>query len=477
MPVTSAQRRLSALVVVCCACAWADGPHWQAPNPDGDPYTDDEDAAKDAAEKREAERKKTEEAKKKKPGQVVLPPGFTRFGGWGHQDYDVNPGDLLALDKACIQYYERHCAISYESGALRRFVARTGPGGVRQLQPAKPAPNLSEKEKKKRFYLLIMERCAQAMREVDTYLPCPDSYPLWHEEDLRAKMLEYAQRTWVRSVQLPPEFAQACAEFCARAFVDSVRFDDDVKSRRLGGWLANLVALNQQLTQLLQKMDSEEDTQKQMLLRRQWSQLAAQAMGLIAQNGGLGPTYKTFSLVTGDIPLCLDDAAQRMRCALVEMGPSVIPHLQRAAGLTNTKVRQIVQVVVDHIGKRWNLNAEGANLNPTAGNVLEHLRWIKTKPGSHEAKVSERALQEMGTPGLVRLISIAENEFIGERETALAVLRGLLGQPATATLDELRKAVAERRNPPPEAGLTISRRPGQEPDKTTPKRIEKVEEE
>lgn len=432
--------KLLGLLALCLswpAAVRADGPHWHVPNPDNDPYRKEEEEGRKAEQekKKEEEKKAGEEGRRKVPGRTTVVPAFPLARAWGNTDYDQNPGDFAALDQACIRYYEKHCSISFQYGA-------TGYVGVfRDPKKAAQPQQLSDPQKKRRFYLLIMERCAQAMREVDTYLPCPDSFPLWHTEELRDKMVQFAQRTWIRSTQLPPDYAAACAEFCAQAFADTVRFDDDVQSRRVGGWLAEFMALNKELAKLLEKMADEKDPAVKLKVQQEWRLKASKAYALVFRSGGLGNAYPTFKLVTGDIPVLVSGAAQRMMEALIQMGPGVIPCLQRAQGRNNSRVAQALDATAEMIRKRWNLNADGMSLMPTTSNVLDLLRWVARRPGSLEAQVAQKALQQMGPKALAQLVRIAENENLDLKEEALVLLRMMLKKPSWTTLAEIRSEV------------------------------------
>jgi hypothetical protein len=74
------------------------------------------------------------------------------------------------MDQVEIEFYQRHM----------------------QVTSGKQPVNLAGMKSKLEIYLYIMRKCAQAMREVDDYLPCPDSFPLWHSEAGRALMVHFS---------------------------------------------------------------------------------------------------------------------------------------------------------------------------------------------------------------------------------------------------------------------------------------------
>jgi uncharacterized protein YukE len=425
---------LSMLCVILLAGGFraaADGPHWQVPNPEYSP------------EDKDNEKPRTREIVV--GGRRIVVP--LRSSG---ADYKSNPGDFLGMDDACIKYYEQHCALSYADG-------REGFGF--RLDPAKAGKKRTEEEARREFYLLIMQRCAQAMREVDRYLPCPDSSPLWHEEDLREEMIKYAQRTWVLSMKLPPAEAAACAEICAKAFTDTVRFWGDLRNPAAPRWLADMAKDNQEIAKLLEQMESEKDTAKAQELRAKWARASNAAFRSATTD--LRKEYTTFRLVTGDIPICVSDAEMRMMEALVGMGPCVIPFLTRDPALKNPRVQRAVQALIETVKRRWNLNRDGISTNPTAQNVADLLRQIAAKPFAAESQAIRRALESMGPKAWDHLVRLAEAEPPNVQKEALSLLRAFTKKPTPATLEEIKPVVAEllaaekAKEKPPEPPPTI----------------------
>lgn len=418
--------------------ARADGPHWQVPNPDGEPYRQEEDQARQKAEEQKKAAEKKQETEKKKGGVRVLPPvGFANpRAGSGH---DLNPGDFITLDEACIRYYEQNCAISFDNPDRNPLVWMGG--------PKKAAPNLTLEEKKRRFYVAIMHRCAQAMREVDTYLPCPDSYPLWHEAEGREKMVEYAGLTWVRATQLPQPYADACLKCIAECYVDTVRFSDDAQGKRLPGNLKPLVELNNQLAGLLAKIDAEPDVQKKAVLMTQWRMAAAQVYRLAFSGNPLAAAYASYKLVTGDIPLSVGEAESRMMKAIVEMGPSMIPYLTNAPHKGNVRAMKAVATAIELIRRRALAAAPTEPSGPVFANtstVPDLVRWIERKPNSEEARAALAHLKRMGPGAFPHLLRIAENDALGLKKTAAGLLAQLLERPAGTPFSELKRLAEER---------------------------------
>ena len=168
------------------------------------------------------------------------------------------------------------------------------------------------------------QRAAQAMREVDTYLPCPDSFPLWQSEESREKMVEYAKATWIKSAQLPPELALACAEICLECYFDTVRFSDDTANKKLPQGLAEALEASKKLTDLRDAMLNEKSAQKRMDLHREWMKLLTKASRM---RSDVARAYGTFGMNTGDIPLLVLQRSHRIE-AVREMGlrPQPLEH-------------------------------------------------------------------------------------------------------------------------------------------------------
>ena len=430
--------------------AVADGPHWQVPNPE---YNPDE---KDEKKKEEKPKTRTIIIKGKK--YVVPVPVRSGFGRGG--DYKSNPGDFSRMDEACIKYYESHCAISYQRGAVgfSRFV------GVQ-----KPAKKRTKQEMRRDFYLLIMQRCAQAMREVDRYLPCPDSYPLWHEEALREEMIQYAQRTWVLSTRLPPADAAACAEYCAKAFLDTVRFSMDRRSPQGPKWLVDLGKRDQDIAKMLEQMAGEKDPKKQQKLRTAWMQRAYGKNQASLQD--VRKQYPTFVLMTGDIPVYISDAELRMAEALAKMGPQVIPYLNRDPSLRNPRVRRAVQAMIETMRQRWNLNRDGISMDPTQKNVTDLVRKYAANPYAGTSQPFRRALQGMGPKAWDHMVRLAESEPPKVKQETLRLLCAFVGKPVSTKLEEIKVLVAKRleaekaKEKPPEKPSTVDLKPKKEEKK------------
>ncbi len=366
-------RLLTISAAVCCLVFLAaptlraDGPHWHVPNPDGE---DDETLGPENGGQKKVE--------------VPVPKGgnATRFKGVG--DWSKNPGDFFKMDQPCIDYYERHCVIKY----------------------SKNKGNLD-------FYIKIMNRCAQAMREVDNYLPCPDSFPLWHTEELRELMVEYSQMTWQRSTMLDPKTAMACAEFCVQAYVDTVRFSEGRAKKNLAGGVQGLVDLNAKMVAILEKAANEPDKRKAQALITEWRALAK---GGGVNTKGLIKAFETFKMITGDIPIQVDMAEARMLEGLANMGTIVLRPLSKHLNSPNPRVRKAVQSVVNYIRSKL---SSPVNSAPTMSNVLTQLRYLQRKPGSIEANMAMKNLKNMGEAALPALVRIAENKNLGLSQLAL----------------------------------------------------------
>jgi len=388
--------------------AVADGPHWQVPNPEYNP----ED--KDKKKRRKKRTQRTRES--------------------FQSGYKSNPGDFLRMDEACIKYYENHCSISYSTG-------KTALSFLLRNQPAKKR---TKQEMRRDFYLLIMQRCAQAMREVDRYLPCPDSYLLWHEEALRELMVQYAQRTWELSTRLPPADAAACAEYCAKAFLDTVRFSTDMRGREGPIWVASMGKRDQEIAKLLEQMAAEKDPKKLLELRRAWLKhngLSRTDTRAMLQN--VRERYATYVLVTGDIPVSISDAEVRMAEALTKMGPQVIPYLKRDPSLRNPRVRRAAEALIETIRTRWNLNRDGISMNPTQRNVTDLLRKYAAHPGADTSLPFRRALEEMGPKAWDHMVRLAQSEPPKVKKEALRLLCAFTEKPDTTKLEEIRSVVAD----------------------------------
>ena len=425
---------LCAALFVTSFRAVADGPHWQVPNPEYDPGKEDEKKKKDKKDKKNKKNKKNKKDKKK-PQRGDPPKLSSTSGMWGN--YDSNPGDFLKMDDTCIKYYERHCAILYDGTY----------GYGLEIGVPSPAKKPKTKEEMRRwFYLLIMQRCAQAMREVDQYLPCPDSLPMWHEEVTREKMVQYATRTWVLASKLPAEDAKACLEFCVKAYTDTVRFSNDLRNPRMPRWLAELAKKNKDVATLLDQMAAEKDEKKKGELKKEWWKAAGNAAGFgkgFADRKLLAKAYTTFRLITGDIPLCVSDAEVRMAQALVEIGPSVIPFLLRDPARNNPNVQRAVKALIQTIKSRYNLNNDLISMNPTAQNVTDLLRQIAAKPLDMGAQARRRALESMGPKAWDHLVRLAKSEAPEVQKEALRMLRTFTRKPEPATLEEIKAGVAE----------------------------------
>ena len=388
--------------------ALADGPHWQVPNPDYDP-------------------------ERERGGDANVPVS--------KRDYRTNPGDFLQMDEACIKYYEIHCSMSYTTG----LVTWPPPKNVR------PGKKRTKEEMKRDFYLMIMQRCAQAMREVDTYLPCPDSFPLWHEDTLREEMVKYAQRTWVLSTRLPAADAAACAEFCVNAFLDTVRFSETLRGPKVAGWMAAMKKRDQEVAKLLDQMANEKDPAKLTALRAKWTQLTSTSKRALEAN--VCRNYLTFRMITGDIPVCVSDAEMRMVEALVGMGPRVLQFFDaRNPALKNPRVMRAVQAIVETMKKRWNLNLDGVCMDITAPNVTELLRKYAASPNTRKYR---SALKDMGPKAWDHLVRLAEVEPPKVQRAALNLLRAFTNQRVSTTLEEIKPVVAKllaeekaKENPP-----------------------------
>lgn len=406
MEATSKGLRHAAWISVLCLCAApalrADGPHWHVPNPDGDDTTFDNNP----------DGKRPADPKAPPAGKNPLPGVGGGGAGNGQQDYMHNPGNFMTMDQPCIGYYERHCVIKHAKDDLK-------------------------------FYLLIMNRCAQAMREVDTYLPCPDSFPLWHTEELRELMLVFAHRTWVRSTRLKREYAEACAKFCVQCYFDTVRFGNPAQDNQ-GGKLKDAAEGNKKLQALLEKMSNEKDAAKRQAL---WKECTG-ALG--ASKAQLAQALVTFKLMTGDIPPQVSDAESRMVDALVEMGTIVLGPLGTESAGKSAAVQKAARTVTELIRHRL---SNPAKQEASLSNVLEQLRWLSEKPGSAEAQAALKILKAMDSGGIENLIRIAENETLNMKAVALKALSSVSGKALGSDLARWKSYLEELRaakNPPPQ---------------------------
>jgi hypothetical protein len=363
-------RLIFAIVLLGAPVLLADGPHWQVPNPDGP----DEESPGDGEEKKKDEPKKKLTQKEEMEQRVRA-----MMSAAGH---DSNPGNFLKMDEPCFAYYMVNMHIAMAKG--NNDVAST--------------------------YKQIVQRAAQAMREVDTYCPCPDSSPLWQSEEKRAKMVEYAKRTWVLSAQLKPELAAMCADVCVENYLDTVRFSDDAKAKRLEGLLKKALEQNKKIAELLLKIDGEKDERKRAELLMEWRRMQGGRDGLVA----VSREYKTFALITGDIPILVDDALVRMVTALSDMGYPALSALQKHLNHPNKTVQTCVKNLSDIIISRM--------AQPTLPNIEQHLRTLERLPRTLAANVATRSLKEMGNLAIPLLIEIAEREKSPLKSAACSAL-------------------------------------------------------
>ncbi|MBE7462095.1 MAG: hypothetical protein HS116_01265 [Planctomycetes bacterium] len=368
--------------------ALADGPHWHVPNPDSEEYSD---------------------------GDETKPPAVPAGGGGAanakNADWAKNPGNFFLLDQPCIDYYERHCVIKYNKNDLD-------------------------------FYLLIMNRCAQAMREVDNYLPCPDSFPLWHTEELRELMVVYAQRTWQRSTQLKAPLNEKCAEFIVQCFTDSVRFGDDARRNALDAKVKQFFDANKELQKMLEQAAMEKDNAKKQAILKEWIAKGRDGLNKTGLSKDLAKTFATFKLVTGDIPMQVDEAEARMMEGLSKMGSIVIPYLQKGTQDKNPQVQRQCWAVLQMIQAQFAAPATG---KPTMSGVLDQLNWIEHKPGSPEAARALKVLKNMGDEAIKHLIQIARSENLGSKKAiALGALAHVAGRNYGSDLKKYEAYLAER---------------------------------
>ena len=267
------------LALVSLSSARADGPHWQVPDP-GPLYDAESDKAK--------------------PPAPPAPPAVKPKAAGGLQNYTPHLPDLLKLNDECVKWYTQHCVIKFKD--------------------------------KKQFYHDIVARSAQAMREVDTYCPCPDSYPLWHTEELRELMVKYAQDTWVKCCTDPnmnQEFANHCIAYCIEAYCDTVRFKRT----------EDLTRRNQALKAKLDELSAKGDLKGGAAFKK-----AIQAVVVRKVN------LKSFVFITGDIPLMVEDGESRMFETLVRMGKALNPALMAAMNNNNNlDVKKALKDVYDLI--------------------------------------------------------------------------------------------------------------------------------
>lgn len=277
----------------------ADGPHWQIPNP-------------------------RNEYEMQQAGKKVLALPAADGGALGAKGRGiasspmVNPGDFFAMDDKTIAYYEQHCAIKYGND-------------------------------KQKFYLLIMERAAQAMRELDTYLPCPDSYPLWHSEEGREHMEEFAIDTWVMAAQLAEPLASACCDFAVLAYIETLRFRDP-------GDRPAVVTQFLELNNKLRDMCVAAAGGAQAGSFGEWRKLAKSPEAVRLMRA-VREAFSTFGMMTGDIPAAVSDAQARMDFAMMRMGRPMLAALQRGLGKTNNPniqkaLRSLIERLNDALAPR-----------------------------------------------------------------------------------------------------------------------------
>ncbi|MCZ7647036.1 MAG: hypothetical protein M5U26_17560 [Planctomycetota bacterium] len=372
--------------------ALADGPHWHVPNPDSEDYSE-------------------EDGEKPKPPEGPKPAGGGR--GQNNQDWAHNPGSFFMLDQPCIDYYERHCVIKYNQNDLD-------------------------------FYLLIMNRCAQAMREVDNYLPCPDSFPLWHTEELRELMVVFAKRTWQRSTQLKHPNNEKCAEFAVDCFIDTVRFVDEGRRGALAAKVKEFFDKNKKLQQMLEEMDklSKTDPAKARAIQQQWVAEGRDGLNKSGLSKDVAKAFATFKLVTGDIPMCVDEAEMRVMDALAGMGTIVLPYLQKAAQNPNPHVQRQAWSVINMIQKQFQ---QPANVAPSYSTIIDQLKWIQQKPGSPEATRALKILKNMGDNAVKYLIQIAKGSDPAMKSIALGALATVTGRSYGQNLEKYEEYLASKK--------------------------------
>ncbi len=383
---------ISAALAILAASARADGPHWHVPNPDGDETSPGDD--------------------KKKPEKD----GIDKIRGMAPMQPDHNPGNFLEMDAACSAYYRTHC----------------------MLFPAKGQRELYEQ---------IMLRCAQAMREVDTYCPCPDSFPLWKTEETRARMVEYAKATWIKSSRLKPELAARCAEICVECYVDTVRFADDARARRLPNDVKAFFDLNKQQGEILQKLQNENDPAKRAKLEMEWRRSNG-----VTRSHDVARVYHSFKMLTGDIPMMVDEAQARMVLALMQMGPIVLPPLRNATRHANVTVKTAATNLIAMLEK----NLAQVNMS----NVVLHLRQWAQAPNSNAGRASAQALKAMDEAAVPILVQIAGQDTLELKKEAVAQLQAITGRPFGGDMElwkayaaSLRPRAAEKKpDAPPDAG-------------------------
>ena len=395
--------------------ARADGPHWQVPNPDGEDYT-------------------LENTPDGKP--PAAPPKGGGGKGGNNEDYRRNPGNFMLMDKDCIDYYERHSVIKHDGNNLA-------------------------------FYLKIINRCAQAMREVDHYLPCPDSFPLWHTEELRLLMLEYAKKTWIRSTQLDRKTAEECAKLAVQCYIDTVRLSTGVKENTLAAKVKQFWDGNQELTRILQKMDEEKDPGKKKALMDEWRQKGKNGLNKLGLDKDVAAFVTTFKMMTGDIPMLVEDAETRMAGALYEMGTIVIPYLQKFSADKSPRVQNAAQELIKSIQKEM---VTPRLRKPTMSNVIDQIRWIKDKPGSPEATAAIKVLKDMGPEGWDELVNVAENKNLDHKQAAYSALASATGKGFGQNAERWRAYIQEERDKakPKDAAKPVVEEPkkAEEPKKT-----------
>lgn len=367
---------VAAVATFAYGTAVADGPHWHVPNPDGDEdFTfDPEQGGNDSG---------------KKVANPVVAGGDGGGGKAGLGDWDKNPGNFLEMDQKCIEWYEKHCVIKF-----------------------------SQNKGKEDFYIKIMNRCAQAMREVDEYCPCPDSYPLWHTEELRQLMIGFSKLTWQRSTQLDRKTAEACAEFIVQCFVDTVRFGDNRRRKAFAGDAKAFVELNDKLVAALRKAAQENDPKAQKALLDEWRQLHA-GSAFVKIPKDLTDALTTFAMITGDIPVQVDEAEMRMMDGLANMGLIVVKYLNKYTKDKNPDVVRSVYTVLGYIQKKMTTPQMVA---PNMSNILTQLRYLKVMPNAPEGQLAVKQLKLMGDRALPTLVRIYDNENLGLKDYALAAM-------------------------------------------------------
>jgi hypothetical protein len=283
-----------------------------------------------------------------------------------------------------------------------------------------------------------MSKCAQAMREVDMYCPCPDSHPMWQTEELREKMVEYARKTWIKSTQLPPELAAACAELCVDSYVDTVRFADDAKEKRLPNRVKALWDANKIIADVLFRYALEKDPQKQRGLMGQWLKEAGKIrMG----SSDLATAYETFREMTGDIPVMNNDTQARMVTALSEMGYLALARLQFHENHKNVAVQKAAKNLSDAIRARL--------AKPTLDNVAAHLKQIQQAPNSPAATHATSALKAMGNDAVAPLIQVVELDLLSLKKPALEALAMVSGKDFGTDLAMWKQLAETIKNQPP----------------------------